>query len=329
MNNHLLKKKSHFEPVRLFFKSSTTIAIYLLVITILSVVLFFLLFPKSDNNTPNENLAIISSNIKETILNVDSISVHIEKSNNGSDSLLIITAKRDSLKSYLSKDTLVVAAYSHLPFPKNKLPNQDVFWLIILIGALGASIHGLNSVSRFTGNDTFNDNWALWYWIRPVLGAALAFISYCFLRAGLFTIETTKDLYGVIAVAGLIGLFSKQALSKISDIADAIFTSNRDNELGDKLFENQKMKKPSVIKTFVDEHNRGVVYAVGKNFSESTSIHHKEQDKEKELPRIIRDSNLIEIHLNTEIQLLKQLHLIFRNSISEGGEIEKTVELKS
>ena len=38
-------------------------------------------------------------------------------------------------------------------------------------------------------------------------------------------------LYGIVAVAGLIGMFSKQALYKLSELFDVLFKTNRDQQL--------------------------------------------------------------------------------------------------
>lgn len=119
--------------------------------------------------------------------------------------------------------------------PEAPVPNQQLLWLIIIIGALGASIHGLTSLADFVGSKKFDKAWTIWYLSRPFTGALLALIFYFVGRAGFGLTLTAGELYGVIAVAGLIGLFSKQALNKLSDVFDVLFQSNKEERLGGKL----------------------------------------------------------------------------------------------
>jgi len=51
---------------------------------------------------------------------------------------------------------------------------------------------------------------------------------------------TGRKFYGIMALAGLIGLFSKQALYKLSDLFDVLFKSEKDGKLGNKLTQNPR-----------------------------------------------------------------------------------------
>jgi hypothetical protein len=79
---------------------------------------------------------------------------------------------------------------------------------------------------------------SLWYVMRPLVGAPLALVFYFTLRGGfLATGGTVTDVnyYGMAALAGMVGMFSKQAIDKLSMLFDIIFTASGDKERGSKL----------------------------------------------------------------------------------------------
>jgi hypothetical protein len=98
--------------------------------------------------------------------------------------------------------------------------------LVILAGALGAYVHAATSFSKYVGRREFARSWQWWYLLRVPIGSALALILYFALRGGLVgTDATSADLnpYGVAAFAALAGLFSKQAVDKLSEVFDTFF----------------------------------------------------------------------------------------------------------
>ncbi len=114
--------------------------------------------------------------------------------------------------------------------------------LVLIVGALGACLHALTSLSEYVGNKKFKKSWALWYILRPFVGAILSLLFYFVIHGGLFPQSgvTGRKFYGIMALAGLIGLFSKQALYKLSDLFDVLFKSEKDGKLGNKLTQNPR-----------------------------------------------------------------------------------------
>lgn len=115
--------------------------------------------------------------------------------------------------------------------------------LVALVGAIAATLHGVKSLVEFVGNGDYRKQWAMWYLSRPLVGTVLALIVH-FLIVGNIApgIETEADsaqtvsgIYTALGVAGLVGLFSKQALHKLADVFDTIFQSDRDQQLKDGL----------------------------------------------------------------------------------------------
>jgi hypothetical protein len=102
-----------------------------------------------------------------------------------------------------------------------------LIWLVVIASALGSYIHTVTSFTLYTGNRALNPSWLTWYILRPAISAALALIFYFALRAGLFsgaTADQTINPFGVAAISGMVGMFSKQATEKLSKIFDTIFT---------------------------------------------------------------------------------------------------------
>jgi hypothetical protein len=70
------------------------------------------------------------------------------------------------------------------------------------------------------------------------IGASLALIFYFALRGGLLTAgagASNISPFGVTAVAAMVGLLSKQATDKLSEVFDPLFRSNKPEEWMDKL----------------------------------------------------------------------------------------------
>ncbi len=108
-----------------------------------------------------------------------------------------------------------------------------VLLLIILSGTLGAYIHFGTSFIVFEGEDRLHKVFTFWYLLRPFLGAALALLVYFVFRGLLLNAGTTTNdinLYGMVAIAGLVGMFSKQAIEMLREIFDDLFAKVKNIE---------------------------------------------------------------------------------------------------
>ena len=93
-------------------------------------------------------------------------------------------------------------------------------------GALGSYIHLATSFADFVGNRRFMKSWAWWYVLRPFIGMALALTVYFAVRGGLIAGDAgAQNLspYGVAAICGLAGMFSKQAGDKLRQVFENLF----------------------------------------------------------------------------------------------------------
>lgn len=110
--------------------------------------------------------------------------------------------------------------------------------ITILAGALGSYIHAATSFVDFVGNRKFVKSWTWWYLLRPFIGVALALLMYFATRGGLISASTGADAlspFGVAAIGGLAGLFSKQATDKLREVFETLFKTDHPPPRSDKL----------------------------------------------------------------------------------------------
>ncbi len=113
--------------------------------------------------------------------------------------------------------------------------------LVLLAGALGSYVHVVSSYMDYVGNKKFVGSWTWWYFLRPLSGSVLALIFYFIVRGGLFSTQiqgSELSRFGIAGLAGLVGLFSNQAIDKLSEIFDIVFSTKekvkREDSLGKK-----------------------------------------------------------------------------------------------
>jgi len=107
--------------------------------------------------------------------------------------------------------------------------DERLILLVILAGILGSFVHGATSLADYIGNDNFNKNWTWFYLLRPTIGMALALVFYFVIRGGFLTTSGgARDInpYGIAALAGLVGMFSKQATDKLSEVFSTLFKAS-------------------------------------------------------------------------------------------------------
>jgi len=125
-----------------------------------------------------------------------------------------------------------------------RLSDDSRLILIVLAsGALGSYVHSATSFVSYVGNRRLRLSWAWWYILRPFIGLALALIFYFVIRGGLLATTAQPgqlSVYGVAAVAGLVGMFSKQATDKLREVFDTLFRTEAggDEARADKLDDN-------------------------------------------------------------------------------------------
>ena len=120
--------------------------------------------------------------------------------------------------------------------PKNGATEETVLFMVILLGALGGTLHFVSSLFKFIGNRQLKRSWVLYYLAMPFTGAGLAPIVYLLLRLGLINpsgVPTSGssianlNLIAIYAFALLTGMFSRVALDKLGEIFGTIFQTRK------------------------------------------------------------------------------------------------------
>jgi hypothetical protein len=100
-----------------------------------------------------------------------------------------------------------------------------LFLIVALAGALGSLVHALRSLYWYVGNRKLKQSWVPMYILLPFVGTTLGLIFYLVIRGGFFspqaTVEQTSP-FGFAALAGLVGLFSQQAVLKLKKVAETL-----------------------------------------------------------------------------------------------------------
>jgi hypothetical protein len=105
-------------------------------------------------------------------------------------------------------------------------PDTALLLLVIVASALGSYVHAVTSFTDYVGNRRLATSWMWWYVLRLFVGIALAVLFYFAVRGGFFAADATTEQvnpFGMAALAGLVGLFSKQATDKLREVFDTLF----------------------------------------------------------------------------------------------------------
>ncbi len=127
--------------------------------------------------------------------------------------------------------------------------DQRLLLMVLAAGGLGSFIHAATSFGDYVGNEKFNSNWLWWYILRPFIGMALAAIFYVAIRGGFLSAGTEAgniNPFGIAALAGLVGMFSKQATDKLNEVFNTLFRT-APNEGDSKRKDSLSNPVPSII----------------------------------------------------------------------------------
>jgi IPT/TIG domain len=157
--------------------------------------------------------------------------------------------------------------------------DERLILLVIVAGILGSFIHGATSLADYIGNDRFCRRWTWFYLLRPVIGMALALVFYFVIRGGFLTTNvgaTDINPYGIAALAGLVGMFSKQATDKLSEVFSTLFRSGSgegDEKRRDPLKPENPVTVIAIDPAEVPEGGEGFTLTVtGNGFVEGSTV---------------------------------------------------------
>ncbi len=104
--------------------------------------------------------------------------------------------------------------------------NTLLLLLVALAGFLGNMIHIATSFTTYVGSNKFVRSWLLWYTVKPFTAAALAVGVYFVFRGGFLNMSddsTNINLYGVMTISLLTGLFTDRATQKLKEVFEVLF----------------------------------------------------------------------------------------------------------
>ncbi len=159
------------------------------------------------------------------------------------------------------------------------LPTETrLLWIVVIAGALGSYIHTVTSFATFVGNRTFSGTWIWWCLLRPPIGVSLALLFYFAVRGGFLSsgaVGSDVSPYGVAALAGLVGMFSKQAADKLRETFDNLFRTAKgqgDDQRRDKLHDSQPTITALDPASLPAAGAEASVTVKGRNFSEAAVV---------------------------------------------------------
>ncbi len=95
-----------------------------------------------------------------------------------------------------------------------------------LIGALGGVIYCLRAVYlNRSVKGKWNDDWNVWYFLRPLVSGLVGAVAFVFLNAGLLVLDAgaadNSSPYGFLALSFIAGLNVDRFLVKLEEVAKA------------------------------------------------------------------------------------------------------------
>ncbi len=166
--------------------------------------------------------------------------------------------------------------------------------LVAVAGAIGSYIHAATSFVTYVGNRTFVRSWLWWYALRLPIGSATAVLLYFVVRGGFLSPAADPedvDLFGMIAIAGLAGMFSKQASDKLREVFDDLFRVSKgsgDDERKDKLDDSAPVIE-STVPAMLTIGTAGDVKIIGQRIAQDAKVFIGGTERST---RVISDSEL-------------------------------------
>lgn len=114
---------------------------------------------------------------------------------------------------------------SGLPTP---LLGHELAIQCVMLGSLGGILYCLRAVylNRCV-KSKWDENWEVWYYLRPLTSSISGLVSFLFLKAGLIALDaeqaTNSGDFGYLTFAFIAGLNVDKFVSKIEEIAKSIF----------------------------------------------------------------------------------------------------------
>jgi hypothetical protein len=145
--------------------------------------------------------------------------------------------------------------------------------IVMLAGGLGSLVHVAISFCDFVGNQKFIKSWFWWYIMKPFIAMILALVFYLVIRGQFLSAGAPAgqiNLYGIVAISGMAGLFSKQAINKLSEVFDALFRTAPDG--GDAQRMDSLNEPKPILGSVVQQAGKLDIQASGSHFTRNSVL---------------------------------------------------------
>lgn len=158
-------------------------------------------------------------------------------------------------------------------------PDARLLAMVMIAGGLGSFVHIAKSFGDFVGNERFMASWIWWYVLKPFIGMILAVVLYLVIRGGFLTVSSgataTDDtvninLYGLMGMACLAGMFAKQATDKLGELFDTLFKTTSKEKRRDPM--DNPLPIITEAKPRAIEADTASILLLGSNFSRSAVV---------------------------------------------------------
>jgi len=194
--------------------------------------------------------------------------------------------------------------------------------VVMLAGGFGSFIHTATSFGDFVGNGKLSRSWLWWYILKPFIGMSLALVLYLVVRGGFLSGSVTTgelNVYGMAALAGMAGMFSKQATDKLSEVFNALFRTapgSGDSKRADDL-SNPVPALSDIDPTSIEPLTHNVVIAVkGSHFARGAVVQINAVNRETQF---VNESLLTAKLLPADVANEGELEVVVFNPTPGGG----------
>lgn len=124
--------------------------------------------------------------------------------------------------------SIVISLSEHLVVMPEWYLKNLLFVKCSLIGVIGGVLYCLRAVYlNKCVRKTWDKDWEVWYWLRPITSGISGFISCVFLKAGLLVLEADPKggaiSFGYLAVAFIAGYNVDNFTKKLEAIASSVW----------------------------------------------------------------------------------------------------------
>jgi hypothetical protein len=173
-------------------------------------------------------------------------------------------AERNTISGSLTLGWLTLAAgaiiFGIVSVSSTAVSDRTLLLAVALVGSAGGCLSAVAAVSSYVMNRAFQASWTAYFIFRPLIGSALSTLVYFAIRAGIVSSNapvSSINHYGILVVSFAAGLFSKNALDKIFEVNDIIYS--RSSGLSSEI--SRKRHLPPSIRE-LDSYRGFIVYQI-------------------------------------------------------------------